>query len=85
MARGNSLSLVDLPNDPDLSLSEMENNLIAKRILFQKIFQLPRSRMAACKDKLVNVPIHDTDIINTFESLPRTPKEAGLFEIKLNL
>ena len=83
MATANGLALVDLQDDPDLRLSEMENNLIAKRILFQKIFQLPRSRMAACKDKLVNVPIHDTDIMNTFENLPRTPKEAGLYEVKL--
>ena len=83
MSTANNLGLINLQNDPDLSLSELENNLIAKRILFQKIYQLPRSRMAGCKDKLVNIPIHDQDIINTVESLPRTPSEAGLLEVKL--
>ena len=83
MARANNLSLVKLDDDPDLNLTELENNLIAKRILFQKIYQLPRSRMAGCKDKLINIPIHDKDVLNTFENLPRTPKEAGLAEIKL--
>ena len=83
MSCANGLGLVNLENDPDLILTELENNLIAKRILFQKIYQLPKSRMSGCKDKLINIPINDTDIINTFENLPRTPKEAGLFEVKL--
>ena len=39
--------------------------------------------MAGCKDRLVNIPINDADVKNTIESLPRTPKEAGLLEIKL--
>ena len=78
----NGLELVDV-TEPNLKLSELESNLIAKRILFQKIYQLPRSRMAGCKDKLVNIPINDTDVINTVENLPRTPNEAGILEIKL--
>ena len=31
-------------NDPELQLSELENNLIALRIMFQKIYYLPKSR-----------------------------------------
>ena len=61
----------------------MENNLIARRILFKKIYQLPKSRMAAMKDKLVNIPIREDDISSTLHSLPRTPLEGGLVEIKL--
>ena len=83
MSRANNLDLVSLGNDSDLNLTELENNLIAKRILFQKIYQLPRSRMAGCKDKLINIPILDSDVLNTIENLPRTPKEAGLVEIQL--
>ena len=64
-------------------LTELENNLIAQRVLFQKIFQLPKSRMAACKDKLINIPISEKDVLNTVQSLPRTPNEAGLLEVKL--
>ena len=39
--------------------------------------------MAACKDKLVNIPIYDQDVLNTVGKLPRTPCEAGLIEVKL--
>ena len=81
MSVANGLNLVKV--DPDLQLTELENNLIAKRILFQKIYQLPRSRMAACKDKLVNIPINDDDVMNTVNQFPRTPTEAGLLEVKL--
>ena len=82
MSVANSLKLVHLPNS-SLKLSELENNLIAKRILFQKIYQLPKSRMAGMKDRLINIPIYEQDVINTIENIPRTPNEAGLLEIKL--
>ena len=76
MSSANGLGLVDLGNDSDLKLSELENNLISKRLLFQKIYQLPRSR-------LINIPINDSDVMQTVERLPRTPRQAGLLEIKL--
>ena len=83
MSRANGLELIDLGNNSDLKLSELENNLISRRLLFQKIYQLPRSRMAGCKDRLINIPINDKDVLRTVENLPRTPYEAGLLEIKL--
>ena len=70
-------------HDPDLELSELEGNLIAKNIVFMKIFQLPKSRWTALKDKIINVPVTDSDIINTVTRLPRTPNEAGLIEVDL--
>ena len=39
--------------------------------------------MAACKDKLINIPISKEDVLNTVQNLPRTPNEAGLLEVKL--
>ena len=51
--------------------------------MFQKIYQLPKSRIAACKDHLINIPIGSDDVLNTLKSLPRTPQEAGLLEVKL--
>ena len=81
MAAANGLDVVTI--DKDLELTELENNLIAKRILFQKIFQLPKSRMAACKDRLINIPINSEVVQNTLENIPRTPREAGLLEVKL--
>ena len=83
MSHANCLKLVDLGQNPDLKLSELENNLISKRLLFQKIYQLPKSRMAGCKDRLINIPINDEDVLNSVKRLPRTPSEAGLVEIRL--
>ena len=81
MAVANGLSQVKV--EEDLNLTELENNLIAKKIIFQKVFKLPKTRMAAVKDRLVNIPIGDGDVLNTINCLPRTPSEAGLIEVKL--
>ena len=45
--------------DQNLDLTELEGALIAKNIIFQKIYQLPKSRWTALKDKIVNVPINE--------------------------
>ena len=69
--------------NPELKLSEIENSLIAQNIIFQKIFLLPKSRMSAVKDRLINVPVRPGDVINTVQNIPRTPKEAGLIQVRL--
>ena len=66
-----------------LELIELEGALIAKNIIFQKIYQLPKSRWTALKDKIVNVPINEDSIQNTIEALPRTPQGAGLIGVAL--
>ena len=48
-----------------------------------KISMLPKSRWTALKDKIINVPVKDDDIINTMTSLLRTPHGAGLIEVDL--
>ena len=52
-----------------LDLTELEGALIAKNIIFQKIYQLPKSRWTALKDRLINIPIMDDDIMNTIEQI----------------
>ena len=69
--------------DQNLQLTELEAALIAKTIIFQKIHQLPKSRWTALKDKVINIPINNEDIINTLDQLPRTPKDAGLIGVAL--
>ena len=69
--------------DQELNLTELEGALIAKNIIFQKIYQLPKSRWTALKDRVINVPIEDEAIINTLQQMPRTPKEAGLIGVAL--
>ena len=54
-----------------LNLSELESVLIAKSILFFKLFKLPKTRWAGMHDKLVNVPINDDDLINTLSNVTK--------------
>ena len=70
-------------DDPDLQLSELENNLIALRIMFQKIYYLPKSRWTGLKDRVINIQIEKESLMNTIEKLPRLPAESGLVEVKL--
>ena len=67
MAAENGLNVLPIPED--LNLSEIENHLIAKRIMFQKIYQLPKSRMEACKDRLINIPIGSDNVLNTLQKI----------------
>ena len=57
----NGLKLIDTDKElceQNLELTELEGALIAKNIIFQKIFQLPKSRWTALKDRVINVPIN---------------------------
>ena len=86
MSTKNNLALTESDRfikDQNLELTELEGALIAKNIIFQKIFQLPKSRWTALKDRVVNVPINDDSIINTLDQLPRTPQAAGLIGVAL--
>ena len=80
MCANNGLE-VDKLEDQDLKLTELENNLIARNIIFQKLHKLPKSRWSGTHDRLVNVPVGPQDVLNTIESLPRTPAEAGIITI----
>ena len=75
--------IVDVLPDQSLQLSELENNLIALNIVFQKIHLKPKSRWSGTHDRLVNVPIGEQDIINTVQRLPRSPAEACIIPVSL--
>ena len=66
-----------------LMLTDLENSLIASRIIFQKVFHLPVSRWSAMKEKQVNIPISSDKINETLEKLPRSPANAGLIAVQL--
>ena len=86
MSTMNGLKLKETDNeirDQELELTELEGALISKNIIFQKIYQLPKSRWTALKDRVINVPINEDSIINTLDQLPRTPKDAGLIGVAL--
>ena len=83
MCNQNNLQFVNVKSYPALQLSDLEQQLIALNILFQKIVLLPKSRMNALKDKIVSVPINPTDVVETLTKLPRTPAEAQLSVVQL--
>ena len=67
----------------NLWLTELEGALIARKLIFMKVFMLPKSRWTALKDKAINIPIPESAVINTLHSLPRTPNDAGLVAVSL--
>ena len=85
MSVNNGLLIIDFIDSEGnkIDLSELEATLIAKNIVFMKIFQLPKSRWSAVKDKTVNVPIPETVVLETVKKFPRMPSQAGIIPIKL--
>ena len=83
MSNQNNLQLVDKSKYPELDLKEVETNLVARNLLFQKIRLLPKSRWKAMIDRTVNVPIPEEDISYNLQQLPRTPMNAHIIPVKL--
>ena len=78
---------LEIVAEPKLQkLTKFDNVLIARKIPFMFISQLPKSRMEALKGKSTLVPIEEEDIRNTVragQQLPRTPDDAGLVTYEL--
>ena len=75
---------LDVSEVPDcLKLTDLENQLISKNLIFIKVFPSPRSRYAVMHDRIVNVPIPDDDVIKTVETLPRNDDSSGLIKVQL--
>ena len=83
MSHKNNLELFDVSGREELNLTELENALVARNILFQMFVQLPKSRWSALKKQIVSVPIFEQDIENTLNSLPRTPDQASICKVQL--
>ena len=84
MCYNNGLGVDKRP--PELKdLNDLEATLIAKRILFLKIFKMPVSRWYLNKDHAIMVPNDDDTILETFDTLtfPRLPNEGGLIPVDL--
>ena len=66
-------------------LTELESDLIAHNINFQKMVLLQKSCWAAGKGRMISIPVQPADIMKTVKQLPRLPNEAegGLIPIKL--
>ena len=80
-AAANCLEATAVPDDVRLG-SYLEEALLARTLLFMKIFSLKSSLMPAVKDKCVVIPIEHADVLNTVQSLPRLPSESGIIDIQ---
>ena len=71
------------PIPEELDLTDLEEQFIARNLVFMKVVRLPKSRMKAVKDKIVNVPMTEDDIAKTIYSLPRPQNDACLVPVQL--
>ena len=62
-----SYEIEDIP--AHLKMNELGCTLIARNILFLKIFHLPRSQWNALKDRVINVPVEQSDVHDTVQIL----------------
>ena len=76
ISEANGLVLDEIP--PELKLKELEQQTIAKTLLFMKIRRLPKWRMKAIYNRVINVPLNDDDVATTITKLPRTPDDAKI-------
>ena len=72
----NGLYVEEIP--PELHLTPLENQCIARNVLFMKLKELPKTRMKGMIDRTVLVPIEDSEVMNTMETLPRTLEESAV-------
>ena len=69
----NGLGVENIPGY--LEMNELGATLIAKNILFLKLFRLPRSRWNALKDRVINVAVENEDIEKTVDVLSHSVRD----------
>ena len=77
----NGLELEAVPTE--LKLNDLEQQLIARSLLFIKTLLLPKTRMKASHDDVINVPIECEDISENILKLPRNPNDAKIVPVQL--
>ena len=82
MCQNNNLEPAIAP-DCLKDLTNLEKQLIVKNLIFIKVRQLPKTRMDAMNDRVINVPISDENISKRVTSLPRTSDNSGMVNIGL--
>ena len=77
----NGLELEEVPDV--LKLNDLEQQLIARSLLFIKTVLLPKTRMKASHDNVINVPIECEDISTNILKLPRNLNDAQIIPVQL--
>ena len=77
----NGLWLDKVPDE--LLLKDLEQQLIARSLIFMKVKKLPTTRMKAMHDMVISVPIEEDDISKNISALPRHPDDANIVAVQL--
>ena len=77
----NNLYVDDIPTELE-SLKKLEQILIAKRIVFEKIAVMPKGQQRKIKGAICNVPV---ECDQTCSILPRPTERSGIILLKLKL
>ena len=75
----NNMYVVETPSEL-ASLEKLEQILIAKRIVFQKIVVMPKGQQKKIKDAICNVSV---ECDQTCNELPRPLERSGIIMLKL--
>ena len=75
------LKLDKVPDE--LKLTDLEQQTIARSLIFIKVKKLPTSRMKAMFSKCISVPIEEDDITKTITALPQHPDDAKVVAVQL--
>ena len=78
----NGLKVDQVPDELSC-ISDLEQQLIARSLIFMKMKKLPISRMGAVVDQVISVPIEQTDVVKNVSKLPRHPSDAHIVAVKL--
>ena len=75
----NKLHIDEMPVELSI-LEKLEQILIARRIVFEKIVVMPKGQQRKIKGAICNVPVECDQTCNT---LPRPPERSGIILLKL--
>ena len=78
-SKANRMALDEIPDELK-DLNTLELHIICKRILFMKLFKLPRGKQKGIRRAAVNVP---ADLGPACNLLPRLPPDAHIVSLKL--
>ena len=72
---------ISIPDE--LKLTDLEQQLIARTLIFLKVKKLPKSGMKSNIDQVISVPIECDDVSKTVSQLPWHPDDASIVAVQL--
>ena len=75
----NDMYIDEIPQEL-ASLAKLEQILVSKRIVFQKIIVMPKGQQRKIKGAICNIPV---ECDQTCNNLPRAPESSGIIRLKL--